>query len=546
MSSRLTQKSIFKKIVQVGGFSIFSKLLGLVRTMLASRFLGAGMMSDAFWIAFKIPNILRKTFAEGALSAALVPTFSELAQKGDDDQISKLSTLVLIIVSSLLLVICVSIAMYPMPAIVLIAPGFKSNPVQLETAVSLLRILIFFILFISASALLAGAQQAKNHFLIPSWGPILLNTVFITGLIIGLFFGISMYTFAGIILLGGAIQLALNMYMYCRLGFSFCLPGKECKTYPLSFGKYSCSVSLSLPDKKTRDYFFHVFLKFVPCVITMSIVDINLLIDNRFASFLPAGSISVIEYSTGFFRIPLSALGVTLSTILLTHLSRTASYAPKRLSYYLLESTKFIFWLAIPTAFFMSFVSYKIFYTILLSSRFTIDQVNQASLFLTALLVALPCFSLNKVISSVYYSVHSTVVPAFITLTSAGINIICNIYLSHYFGLLGLSMATAISTLFQAIISIIVLHKYLGFKLYVNKFMRFMMRFAIQFALIASLFMLLYYACAYIITYYMTYYSYFLLHRIGYWLWVGPLVLSMYGLMYISRRFFGINIYYIK
>lgn len=545
MAAPLTRKSILNKMIQVGGSAVASKALGFIRTLLAVRYLGAGIVSDAFWIAFKIPNMLRKTFAEGAISAALIPTFSMLAQEGNDEQISKLLTLVLCVVEGILLLICFFIFFNPQSMILLIAPGFKQNPEQLAIAVSLLRILIFFILFISTSALLAGAQQAKNHFLIPSWGPLLLNVVFIAGLIIGLYFKISIYAFALVVLLGGAVQLLLNVYMYCKLGFSFCLPSKEVKSYCISLGSKSCSVRLALPDKETRKYFMQVLFKFLPCVVTMSAIDINLLIDARFASFLPAGAISVIEYSTGFFRIPLGALGVALSTILLSHLSRTAAYAPQRLSYYLLESAKFIFWLSIPAAFFMSFVAYEIFYTTLLSSKFSIIQVTQSAAFLTALLAALPFFSLNKIILSIYYSQHSTVMPAILTLGSTCINIVLNSLLVNKLGVLGLAVGTSVSTVFQSIFYIVVLYKYLNFKIYMQNFINFLIKFALQFSLIAIIFIALYQLTSYIIANFMPSYSTFFLMHIGYWIWVGPLILSMFGLLYVTRKYFGIKIYYL-
>src|SRR5581483_10401125 len=107
---------------------------------------------------------------------------------------------------------------------------------------------------------------------------------------------------------------------------------------------------------------------FFPCMITMGALEVNLLIDSMLASFLPAGAFSLFDYASGFFRIPLGVFAVAFSTILLSHFSRVSTYAPKRLSFYLLESTKFVFWVTIPVSIIMCFFSHKFFATLALYS----------------------------------------------------------------------------------------------------------------------------------------------------------------------------------
>lgn len=472
-------------------------------------------------MAFEIPNLLRQVFAEGALNAAFVPALIKIGKDKQKDQVDKLITLSFCIIESLVLAICFFIFYNSQSIILLVAPGFANNPAQLELAISLNKILIFFIFFISSSSLLVGALQSKNQFFIPSLGPILLNIFFIFGFYIGLKLNLSVYTIAFIILFGGLVQFILNLLTYLKMGFRF-----------------------SLPDMQTLRNFKLIMLKFLPCVITMSILQINLLIDKRFASYLEPGSISTIKYASGFLRIPLGAFGVAFSTILLSHFSRVFTFAPKRLSYYLLEASKLIFWLTIPSALIMSFFSYNIFYTTLLSQKFDIFNVIRAAKFLTIFLSGLSFFALNKVILSIYYSLQSTLIPTLITLFSVFCNTLFNILLFRYLGAEGLIIATVISAIIQTILLVFVLYKYFGYKIYWFKFVTFLMRSFGQLAVLFSIFFISYKLIEkHIVSLYG--FNSFFIKSIGYWCWVMPLIFIFFILLYLTRKIFGIKLYFV-
>jgi len=378
MSTTLDKKSILKKTVQVASSTLLSRFFGIIRVFLLGRFLGSGALADTFFMAFTIPNSFRKIFAEGALSAAFTPKLVALIRK-DKDQAHSLLSLGFIVFEGLVLLLCIFVMLKAHFVLNLIAPGFSSG--QIDRAVPLLRILMPFILFLSSSALLAGALQAVGHFFIPAFSPVLLNIVFITGLLTCITFGFSVEVLTFFILLGGLLQFIAHLIMFSRLHFVF---------GPI--------------DETTWENLKSVFAKFIPCFIGMSFVELSLIIDKSFGSYLPVGSISSIQYAHRFMGIPLGVFAVAFSTILLPHFSRISIYAPSRLSFYLLESTKLVFWVTMPVMCVMSFFSFNIFETLFLSKNFSLEHVIISQKVLSAFLIWLFSFSLNKIFFNIFYA----------------------------------------------------------------------------------------------------------------------------------------------
>lgn len=525
MQSHLHKKSILKKTAQVGISLLLSKFLGIAREVLQVKYLGVGAASDAFSIAYKIPNLLRKIFAEGALSAAFIPTLVKIVKDGDDNkQASKLMSLTLLFIGILVFFICLFIVLFAQQTILIFAPGFAHKTTECLLAASLVRVLIFFILFISSSALFAGAMQAKHHFGVPAWGPVLLNIIYIAGLGICSYYNIGPFYFSFFLLLGGFLQLILNIYMYLKLNFRFLWP-----------------------DNETFKYFKQVMAKFLPCVFSLGVMEINLIIDASFASNLPAGSLTLINLASRFMGIALSTFAAAFSSILLSHFSRVSTYAPKRLSFYLLESAKLILWVTLPSIILMSFFSYDIFYTTFyrLTGEISLDQTYQAALLLIAFLSGLFFFSLNKLLLSIYYSMHETFLSTIVSFVGASFNIIFNWLLMPYFGALGLAISTSISAAIQSILFIYVLHKKFNFVVYGKNFIAFIVRYVAQLILASSLFYVIYKFCNWGITKFMSNYVDLLLHNVGLWLWVGPLCLAMFGFLYMLRKLFHIRLYFL-
>ncbi len=525
MTNKLHKKTLITKTIFVSIALLLSKLLGIVRELFQVRYLGVTELSDAFNTAYKIPNLLRRLFAEGALSSAFIPTIVKVMRNDSEEQASKLMTLMALVFGMIVVALCIIVSFFPETLIYLVAPGFKERPVELATAASLLRILIYFVFFVFWSALFAAVLQSKMHFAVPSWGPALLNIFYIGGLIISIHFGLSVDAFAYFLLLGGLVQALLYLYVCFKLHFSFIWP-----------------------DKRTGGYFKEVILKFIPSLFSASIVEINLVIDNRFASLLPTGSITLLTLSSRFMTIALGAFAVAFSSILLSHFSRISSYAPKRLSYYLLEATKLIFWVTVPVALLMGFFAHDIFYTIFyrLAGNFSLEQVNEASMLLIAFLPALFFLSLNKALLSMYYALHETRYPTLVTILGTGVLVMLNRFLMPLYGSVGIAVATSLSAAFQTALFIAILWWKYGFVLYVKRFAQFLLRFGLQLASISLLFYILYTLCRFIIKHTLSAYSDILLHTIGLWLWVGPLCLVLAGILYYGHKRYGVYIYFLE
>ncbi|MCL4360840.1 murein biosynthesis integral membrane protein MurJ [Candidatus Dependentiae bacterium] len=538
MQTKLSRKNLLQKTAQIASSTLLSRLLGLVREVLQIRYLGFGAIPDAFVTAFKIPNTLRKVFAEGALSAAFIPTFVSMLKKGEDKrQINKLITLTFVAFQISLFLFCFLIFCKTEFVLSILVPGFHGE--RLAYAVQLTRVLIFFILFISSSALFGGALNAVGHFFVPAFGQVVINVVYIGGLLLCLFFKLPIYYLAYFILLAGFTQLIMHLIAYLK--------------YDLSFER---------PDEKTWHYFKQAVFKFLPVLFSTSIIEINLWIDQAFASYMKVGDVSLLSYSWGFTRIALGVFAVAFSTTLLPYFTRIASYAPKRLSYYLLESTKFVLWVTLPVTIFMMSFSYKIFYTIFHCKDFCLDAVIRAQYIMIAFLIGLFFFSLNKILLNIYYGLHETFIPTLISAGGTCVNTLLNFVLIKHLQTYGLALATSLAAILQTIVFIYVLHKYYKFNLYINDFILFLMRLLLQMLFICTVFATIYFGIYYLIDFLVTNNLLiklpiidlvmnlnprdFLINGLGLWMWVSPLAVFMFLLMYRTRKLFKLKIYFLN
>lgn len=516
----LNKKSILKKTVQVGSSTLLSRLLGLIREVLTTRYLGTGAVSDAFFTAFKIPNTLRKIFAEGALSAAIIPTLVKVVRK-DQKEASSLISLSFLVFEGFLVVWC-SFVMWQAQAVLnLIVPGFSAE--QIQYTIPYLRILMPFILFVSSSALLAGALQSVGHFFVPAFASVLLNIVYIAGLIICMYFDLDVQMLCMFIMFGGFLQFLMHTIMYVRLNFDFTGITQE-----------------------TKRNFKAVLFKFLPCLATMSITEVSLFISTSLASYLPAGSISLIYYAFRFMQIPLGVFAVAFSTILLPHFSRVGAYAPKRLSYYLLETTKFVFWITVPATLLMIFFAEKIFVTIFLSEKFTMANVHEATSILTMFLIGLFFFSLNKILLNIYYALHVTWLPTLICVMVTILNVMLDYILMQYFKATGLAMATTLAIgMLQTLLLVLFLFVRFDFRSYLSNFLRFVAQYTIQLFLVFIPFYAVYRLTEHGIGMLPLGLAKFLLVGLGFWLWVGPLCLGIPLILYLTRNSFGIKLHFL-
>jgi putative peptidoglycan lipid II flippase len=522
-----SKKSLIAKTIQVGTSTLLSRLFGLIREFLMSRYLGVGEVADAFLTAFKIPNSLRKIFAEGALSAASIPTFVAVIKKESKKEASALMTLSFLVFEGMLLLLCGLIFWQAELVIHLIAPGWHITSgisAQAQLAISYLRILISFIVFLSSSALLTGALQSVNHFFIPAFGPVLLNIIFIGGLFACLKFGLSVEWLCFFILFGGFLQFILHLAAYFYLNFNF--------------GSFF--------QKNTLNHFNQIVKKFLPCLLSMSILELNLFMSTSLATYLPKGSIALLYYANRFMGIPLGVLIGAFSTILLPYFSRISTYAPKRLSVYLLEASKVVFWITIPCSIIMSFLAEKVFHTIFLSEKFSLEHVAMAANLLIIFLSGLFFFSLYKILLNIYYALHDTTTPCYISLAILGINyIFCKLF-APLFGVNGLALAFVLTNIIHVTLFAFFLYKNFSFKLYLKPFGLFAGYAMLQIGVIIAFFMSIYQILQFSIQRFFGHAMVtFLLYKFGFWVWVGPLCVCSIFLLIKTRKLFNVHLYFL-
>lgn len=516
-----SRSSLVRNTLKIGSSTILSKILGIIRDILMIRFLGVSAASDAFNAAFRLPNSLRRIFAEGALSAAFIPTMIRVVKEEGHVAASRLITRMLWIVEGIVALICLIIMIFAQQVIAVMAPGFTAA--QAEYAVPFLRVLIFFLFFISSSALFGGALQAIHQFFIPSFAQVVLNGVMIIGLLACLFFKLPVITLAWIIVAGGSITLMLHIGAYMRNQFSFVRS-----------------------DLATQQEVRQVLAKFLPCIISLGMVDVSLIIDTQFASFFPVGSITLWNNASSFMRLPLSIGIVSFTTVLLPHISRVGIYAPQRLSYYLFESLKAVIWVVIPIIAIMSFFAQDIFMTLFMSETFTYTHVLQVKTLLIILLVGLFFFAINRIMINMFYALHETFLPTLVTIGGTVLNTALNFVAMYWGGINGIAWATVIAAALQSLAFLLLLKYRFRFTLYLKPFFIFARNALVQMGLLLAVFYLLFRVGYFLMQRLPESLSFFFTYKLGFWLWVGPLCCLFALAYFLTRRYFRIKLYFFE
>jgi putative peptidoglycan lipid II flippase len=292
--------NLLRALATVSSMTFVSRILGFVRDLLIARLFGAGVATDAFFVAFRIPNLLRRLFAEGAFSQAFVPVLSEYRTRSGDAQ-----TKVLVDRTATLLAIALfavtALGVVGAPVVIWVsAPGFAATPEKFDLTVAMLRVTFPYILFISLVSLAGGVLNTWSRFAIPALTPTLLNLSFIFGALYGApYFEPPAMVLAWAVLAGGVLQLALQLPALAKIGM---LPRPR----------------LGLSDPGVR----RILGLMGPAVLGVSVAQVSLLINTIIASFLGDGRVSWLYYADRLMEFPTGLLGVALGTILLPSLSK--------------------------------------------------------------------------------------------------------------------------------------------------------------------------------------------------------------------------------
>ena len=384
------KNNLLRSLLNVSGMTFISRVIGLLREMLMARYFGASFATDAFFVAFKLPNLLRRIFAEGAFSQAFVPILAEYKNKRSiaetKDFVASIAGLL-----SIVLIICTILGVSCAGWVILItAPGFTHDPQKFALTVTLLRITFPYIFFISLASMVSGVLNTWRMFSVPAFTPAILNLVW-------LFFAIFLRQYFHPQILGIAVAVFVGGVL--QLGFQ--LP-------------YLYKIGMPLRPKfdLNNSAVWRVIRLMGPAIFAMSISQISLVINTIFASFLPSGSVSWMYYADRLMEFPTGVLGVALGTILLPSLSKHASDKnTTQFSKTLDWGVKLCLIFALPATVGLAIISKQLTETLFLYGKFSQLDVLMTQRALIAYSVGLMGLILVKVFAPGFYANQNIKTP---------------------------------------------------------------------------------------------------------------------------------------
>ena len=409
--------------------TMVSRVLGFARDVLIARMFGASTGTDAFFVAFKIPNFLRRLFAEGAFSQAFVPVLSAYRTAEDPAELRRfLDRITGAMVVVLTLVTAVGILSAPV-LIMMFAPGFASDTDKYDLAVAMLRITFPYLLFISLTALAGGILNAWGRFAVPAFTPVFLNLSMIAAAIwLAPLMAEPITALAWGVLVAGIVQLAFQLPYLARIGL---LPRPR----------------FDRQDPGVR----RVGRLMIPALFGVSVTQINLLIDTMLASFLITGSVSWLYYSDRMVEFPLGIFGIALATVILPGLSRKHATAdPEAFSRMLDWALRWVTVVVPAAAVGLMLLAGPILATLFQYNEFTPHDVLMSRRSLVAYSIGLIGFVLIKVLASGFYARQDIRTPVRIGIYAMGCNIVLNLLLIVPLAHAGLALATSLAALVNA------------------------------------------------------------------------------------------------
>jgi putative peptidoglycan lipid II flippase len=421
--------NLLKSLATVSGMTFLSRILGFIRDTVIARLFGAGLATDAFFVAFKIPNFLRRLFAEGAFSQAFVPILSEYKNRRGEDELRDLIDHVAGMLSVVLMGVVV-VGILAAPVIIYVnAPGFVESPDKFNLTVELLRITFPYILFISLTALAGSILNTLSRFAVPAFTPVLLNLSFIIfALFFAPYFDPPIKSLAWAVLCGGVLQLVFQVPFLMRHNV---LPRFK--------------LNMNHPGLR------RVLKQMVPALFGVSVGQVSLLLNVIFASFLAAGSVSWLYYADRLMEFPSGLLGVALGTILLPSLSRHyATRAAVEYSALLDWGLRLSFLLALPCALGLALLAMPLIITLFKYGAFSMVDAYATRSALVAYSVGLLGLILVKVLAPAFYArqdIRTPVRVAVVTLiVTQGLNFLFLRSMQHA----GLALAIGLGSCFNA------------------------------------------------------------------------------------------------
>ena len=406
MSAAKTRQGLLRSGAVVGAMTFISRILGFVRDQILAIVFGAGAATDVFLVAWKIPNFLRKLFAEGAFAQAFVPVFSEYREKRGRQELTDLAAHVAGTMILILLVISTLGVMFAPLLILLFAPGFSDDQAQFELATHMLRITFPYLFFVSLLAYAGSMLNTFGRFAVPSLTPVLLNICMIlAALFLAPLFEQPIVALAWGVFIAGVVQLLFQWPFLQQLGL------------------------LPRPRWGWRHSGVRRILKLMaPVLFGSSVAQINILLDTVIASFLITGSLSWLYYSDRLVQFPLGILGVALATVILPRLSSQFSAASEQDYRHTISwAIKLTLLVGCPAAVGLLLLASPMLATLFEYGAFTARDTSMAAYSLVAYSFGLPAYLLIKVLLPAFFSRQNTRTPVRIGIICLVSNMVLNL-----------------------------------------------------------------------------------------------------------------------
>jgi len=427
--------NLLKSAAVVSAMTLMSRITGLIRETITARLLGAGAESDAFFIAFRIPNLLRRLFAEGAFSQAFIPILSQTsATQGKQvavDLARRVSSLLFV---ALLLIVGLGV-LGGSWVVMGMASGLEVGSEQFELTVLLTRWMFPYILLISMVALASGLLNTFRSFALPAFAPVLLNISFIAGaLLLAPHFDEAVKAFAVAVMVGGVLQVVVLWYGLARTG---------CWINPFAGFR---SLRSAWADEQVR----RVLKNMVPATLAVSVAQISLIINTNIASHLEKGSVSWISYGDRLMEFPTALLGVALGTVLLPSLSAAATRSHEEFSRLMDWGLRLTVVFVLPAAIGMGLFSEALVALLFHYGRFDAMDVAMTSQAVVAYSLGLAGLVLVKILAPGFYAKQDIRTPVKIGILVVATTQLMNLVFVPLYGHAGLPLSISAGALLNA------------------------------------------------------------------------------------------------
>ena len=419
--------SLVAKFASVGGATMASRALGFVREALIGAALGAGPVADAFYAAFRFPNLFRRLFAEGAFNTAFIPLFAKELEGGGMEAARRFAEQVLaVLVAALLLLSALAMIFMPFLVGTIVAPAFADTPDKFDLTVAMTRIMFPYLFCMSLVAMLSGVLNSMRRYFLAAIVPVLLNVILIALLTVALSGGFEQYAIGHLLAWGvfasGVAQLFLLVWGVRRTGFSL-----------------SVTTPRLTPDVR------RLLVLMGPALVTGGVTQINLLVGQIIAS-AQDGAIALLNYADRINQLPLGVIGVAVGVVLLPELSRALKAGDQEDARHLQNrSLEFALGITVPAAVGLITLPGPIVSLLYERGAFTAETTAMTAAALAAFAAGLPAYVLIKVFQPAYFARLDMRTPMWFAAIGVGVNIAASLALFPLYGHVAIAAATSIS-----------------------------------------------------------------------------------------------------